>query len=70
MENNNKKENQKFNILLVVLSVLLVIMFFTSMCVGRYGVSFVDVFKFFTGQQIDQTSYNVMLSLLLKNMKY
>lgn len=65
MENNNKKENQKFNILLVVLSVLLVIMFFTSMCVGRYGVSFVDVFKFFTGQQIDQTSYNVMLYLRL-----
>ena len=65
MENNNKKENQKFNILLVVLSILLVIMFFTSMCVGRYGVSFVDVFKFFTGQQIDQTSYNVMLYLRL-----
>ena len=65
MENNNKKENQKFNILLVVLSVLLVIMFFTSMCVGRYGVSFVDVFKFFTGQQTDQTSYNVMLYLRL-----
>lgn len=65
MENNNKKENQKFNILLVVLSVLLVIMFFTSMCVGRYGVSFVDVFKFFIGQQIDQTSYNVMLYLRL-----
>lgn len=65
MENNNKKENQKFNILLVVLSVLLVIMFFTSMCVGRYGVSFVDVFKFFTGQQIDQTSYNIMLYLRL-----
>ena len=65
MENNNKKGNQKFNILLVVLSVLLVIMFFTSMCVGRYGVSFVDVFKFFTGQQIDQTSYNVMLYLRL-----
>lgn len=65
MENNNKKGNEKFNILLVVLSVLLVIMFFTSMCVGRYGVSFVDVFKFFTGQQIDQTSYNVMLYLRL-----
>lgn len=65
MENNNKKENQKFNILLVVLSVLLVIMFFTSICVGRYGVPFVDVFKFFTGQQIDQTSYNVMLYLRL-----
>lgn len=65
MENNNKKENQKFNILFLVLSVLLVIMFFTSMCVGRYGVSFVDVFKFFTGQQIDQTSYNVMLYLRL-----
>lgn len=65
MENNNKKENQKFNILLVVLSVLLVIMFFTSMCVGRYGVSFLDVFKFFTIQQIDKTSYNVMLYLRL-----
>ena len=49
----------------MVLSVLLVIMFFTSMCVGRYGVSFVDVFKFFTGQQTDQTSYNVMLYLRL-----
>ena len=65
MENNNKNENQKFNTLLVVLSVLLVIMFFTSMCVGRYSVSFVDVFKFFTGQQIDQTAYNVMLYLRL-----
>ena len=31
----------------------------------RYDVSFTEVFKFFTGQQIDQTSYNVMLYLRL-----
>ena len=60
-----KGENKKFNILLVVLSVLLIIAFFTSMCVGRYDVSFTEVFKFFTGQQIDQTSYNIMLYLRL-----
>ena len=62
---NIKNVNKKFNILLVVLSVLLIVTFFISMCVGRYGVSIGEVFKFFTGQKIDQTSYNVMLYLRL-----
>lgn len=62
---NIKNVNKKFNILLVVLSVLLIVTFFISMCVGRYGVSIGEVFKFFTGQRIAQTSYNVMLYLRL-----
>ena len=62
---NIKNTNKKFNILLVVLSILLIISFFISMCVGRYSVKFVDVFKFFTGQDVNKTSYNVMLYLRL-----
>ena len=65
MQNNYKNDKRKFNIVLISLIISLFIVLFVSMCVGRYNVSFVEAFKFFTGQQIDQTAYNVMLYLRL-----
>lgn len=65
MESHNKKSVNKFVISLIVLSVLLVALFFTSMCIGRYAVSIGDVFKFFTFQQIEDTSKRVIEYLRL-----
>lgn len=59
------KSNKKFVITLIVLSAILVILFFTSMCLGRYPVSIADVFKFFTFQTIDDTSERVIEYLRL-----
>lgn len=57
MQTDSKK---KFIILLTALSASLVILFFVSMCVGRYPVSIVDVFKFFTFQNIEETPQRVI----------
>lgn len=65
MESHKKKSVNKFVISLIVLSVLLVVLFFTSMCIGRYAVSIGDVFKFFTFQQIEDTSKRVIEYLRL-----
>ena len=59
------KRNKKFIITLIVLSAILVVLFFTSMCLGRYPVSIGDVFKFFTFQTIDNTSEKVIEYLRL-----
>lgn len=55
-----KKENKRFVITLIALSAILVILFFVSMCLGRYFVSISDIFKFFTFQTIDDTSHRVI----------
>ena len=55
-----KKENKRFVITLIALSAILVILFFVSMCLGRYFVSINDIFKFFTFQTIDDTSHRVI----------
>ena len=60
-----KKNNKRFVITLIVLATILVILFFTSMCLGRYPVSFGDVFKFFTFQQIEDTPHRVIEYLRL-----
>ncbi|MFA5222783.1 MAG: iron ABC transporter permease [Bacilli bacterium] len=65
MESRKKKSVNKFVISLIILSVLLVVLFFTSMCIGRYAVSIGDVFKFFTFQQIEDTSKRVIEYLRL-----
>ena len=65
MEVKQKKPVNKFIISLIVLSVLLVVLFFTSMCIGRYAISFGDVFKFFTFQEIEDTPKRVIEYLRL-----
>ena len=60
-----KKNNKRFVITLIVLATILVILFFTSMCLGRYPVSFGDVFKFFTFQRIEDTPHRVIEYLRL-----
>ena len=63
MTNAFEKEKKKHIVTIVVLVALLVFLFFLSMCVGRYEISIGDVFRFFTGQTIDDISHNVILKL-------
>ena len=60
------KENNKATVITVsVLSLLTVVLFFVSMCVGRYGIPFGDVVKYFTGQAIPEMSSRVITYLRL-----
>ena len=60
------KENNKATVITVsVLSLLTVVLFFVSMCVGRYGIPFMDVIKYFTGQAIPEMSSRVITYLRL-----
>ena len=59
------KSKRNFIITLIVLSTVLVVLFFTSMCLGRYPTSIVDVFKFFTFQSVEDTSKRVIEYLRL-----
>ena len=63
MTNAFEKEKKKHIVTIVVLVALLVFLFFLSMCIGRYEISIGDVFRFFTGQTIDDISHNVILKL-------
>lgn len=65
MQTKQKKPVNRFVISLIILSVLLVVLFFVSMCIGRYAIPFPDVFKFFTFQAIDDTSHRVIEYLRL-----
>lgn len=65
MQTSKKKTINLFVITLIILSVLLVILFFASMCIGRYAASISDVFKFFTFQQVDETPKRVIEYLRL-----
>lgn len=60
-----KSNNKRFVITLIALSAVLILLFFASMCLGRYPVSIVDVFKFFTFQKINTTSERVIEYLRL-----
>ena len=62
---NAKRKINKFALSLVILSLLLIVLFFISMSVGRYGVSLGNVFKFFTFQKIDSVPYAVLNNLRL-----
>ena len=60
------KENNKATVITVsVLSLLTVVLFFVSMCVGRYGIPFSDVVKYFTGQAIPEMYSRVIMYLRL-----
>ena len=56
------KISDKTSFPLYVLSgiVILIILFFVSMCTGRYKVPVTDVFKYFTFQQLDSVSQRVI----------
>ena len=47
----------------VSLFVMLVILFFVSMCVGRYAVPLSDIWKFFTGRHIPDVSERIIVYL-------
>ena len=59
------KSKRNFIITLIVLCTVLVVLFFTSMCLGRYPTSIIDVFKFFTFQSVEDTSKRVIEYLRL-----
>lgn len=58
-----KRNKRSLLITLAVLSVGLLILFFVSMCVGRYAISLDDVARFFTGQKISDISRRVLVYL-------
>lgn len=57
---NNKKENKIFIITLVALSATLIVLFFVSMCLGRYYISIADIIRYFTYQPIDKVAARVI----------
>ena len=59
------KDTRRFIITLIALSAILVLLFFGSMCLGRYNISIGDIFKFFTFQKIENTSQRVIEYLRL-----
>ena len=59
------KENRRFIITLIALCAILVLLFFGSMCLGRYKISIGDIFKFFTFQKIENISQRVIEYLRL-----
>ena len=65
METKQKKPVNRFIFSLIILSVLLVVLFFASMCIGRYAISIEEVFRFFTFQKIEDTPQRVIEYLRL-----
>ena len=66
MHSNDYQKNKKtFIISISVLSILIVILFFISMSIGRYEIPFSDVVKYFTGQPIPEISERVISYLRL-----
>ena len=58
-----KREEKQFRKIILSLFVLLVILFFVSMCVGRYHIEFSEVFAYFTGRPIPDMSEKVIRHL-------
>ncbi len=66
MQNSDYQKNKKtFIISISVLSILIVILFFISMSIGRYEIPFSDVVKYFMGQPISEVSERVITYLRL-----
>ena len=65
MQSEYRKSKKTFVISVIILSVLIVILFFVSMSVGRYRIPFSDVIKYFTGQTIPELSTRVITYLRL-----
>ena len=60
MQSEYRKSKKTFVITVIILSVLIVILFFVSMSVGRYRIPFSDVIKYFTGQTVPELSARVI----------
>lgn len=65
MQSEYRKSKKTFIISVLILSALIVILFFVSMSVGRYRIPFSDVIKYFTGQAIPELSTRVIAYLRL-----
>ncbi|MBR2377107.1 MAG: iron ABC transporter permease [Clostridia bacterium] len=65
MQNDYKKIKTRFITSIIILSVLTVVLFFVSMCVGRFEIPFEDVVKYFTGQTLPEISERVITYLRL-----
>ena len=65
MQSEYRKSKKTFVISVIILSVLIVILFFVSMSVGRYRIPFSDVIKYFTGQTVPELSTRVIAYLRL-----
>lgn len=65
MQSEYRKSKKTFIISVLILSALIVILFFVSMRVGRYRIPFPDVIKYFTGQTVPELSARVISYLRL-----
>ena len=65
MQSEYRKSKKTFVTSVIILSVLIVILFFVSMSVGRYRIPFADVIKYFTGQTVPELSARVIAYLRL-----
>lgn len=65
MQSEYRKSKKTFIISVLILSALIVILFFVSMSVGRYRIPFPDVIKYFTGQTVPELSARVITYLRL-----
>ena len=65
MQSEYHKSRKTFIISVLILSALIVILFFVSMSVGRYRIPFPDVIKYFTGQTVPELSARVIAYLRL-----
>ena len=63
MSEGYSTNNKKTMLCIASLCVGAVIIFFVSMCVGRYAVPLSDVWKFFSGQNISELSKRVIVYL-------
>ena len=65
MQSEYRKSKKTFIISVLILSALIVTLFFVSMSVGRYRIPFADVIKYFTGQTVPELSARVIAYLRL-----
>lgn len=65
MQSEYRTSKKTFIISVVILSALIVILFFISMSIGRYRIPFLDVVKYFTGQTVSALSARVIAYLRL-----
>lgn len=65
MQSEYRKSKKTFIISVLILSALIVILFFVSMSVGRYRIPFPDVIKYYTGQTVPELSARVIAYLRL-----
>lgn len=57
---NNDRKKYRFKIAVISLSFLTIVLFFISMCVGRYSISITEVVGFFTFKNISDLSLKVI----------